>query len=245
MTRHRSPFTIRFYEAGPDGHATLPTIANLFQQAAGDHADALGLSQTRMAAYGLGWVMSRLTWDITRLPRPGDDVVVETWPSSTARGLFYRQYRLLNADGTVLIAAASIWTAFNIAARKLGALPKSLTDAIPFDDETVTETRPRTLPRLAGIHHQCPVIPRRTDLDLNGHVNNAQLVGWLLESAPRRDLSALQMLDIQFRRECELEAVVASQTAKVDPGILHHRLIRTEGNTETEMARAETHWASC
>ena len=244
MTRHQSSFTIRFYEAGPDGLASLPTIANLFQQAAGDHADTLGLSQHHLAAHGLGWVMSRLTWQITRLPHPGDDVIVETWPSSTARGLFNRQYRLLDAENTVLVAASSVWLAFDINARKRGHIPADLTGAIPFDDNIVTAPRPRALPRLQNPAHTCTIIPRHSDLDVNGHVNNAQLVAWLLESAPRHDLSGLKLLDIQFRRECGINIMVTSQTSETGPEHLNHRLIRTENGIETEIARAETHWES-
>ena len=42
MEKGRYQFKVRSYECGPDGRATLPTICNLFQEAASLHAASLG-----------------------------------------------------------------------------------------------------------------------------------------------------------------------------------------------------------
>ena len=240
MARFRVPFTIRFYEVGPDGLASLPTIANLFQQAAGAHADTLGLSQAQLITHGLGWIMSRLTWEITRRPSHGENVVVETWPSSSARGLFHRQYRLLDDAGETLMNASSTWAAFDIAARKLGIIPDALMARIPFEDAVATAARPRALPKVPAPDHQVSISPRRTDLDLNGHVNNAQLVGWLLESMPDTDVSALRLLDIQFRRECAFGDEVRSGSIAAEPGQWRHTLVHE--TLGLEIARGVSLW---
>ena len=50
MEKGRYQFKVRSYECGPDGRATLPTICNLFQEAASLHAASLGFGKGDFAA---------------------------------------------------------------------------------------------------------------------------------------------------------------------------------------------------
>ena len=53
---------VRSYECGPDGMATLPTICNYLQEAAGLNAEALAFSKSDFEAAGenISWVLTRL-----------------------------------------------------------------------------------------------------------------------------------------------------------------------------------------
>jgi acyl-ACP thioesterase len=70
-------------------------------------------------------------------------------------------------------------------------------------------------------------MPRLSDLDINGHVNNAQLLGWTLEALPREvsGKPALREIDVQFRHECRLDDLVTSRAEAKTAGVFHHSVI--------------------
>ncbi|MEM6785256.1 MAG: acyl-ACP thioesterase domain-containing protein [Bacteroidota bacterium] len=60
---HREPFRVRAYEAGVDGRASVLTLCDYLQEAAGNHALARGFARLALAdgaeASGV-WVLRRL-----------------------------------------------------------------------------------------------------------------------------------------------------------------------------------------
>ncbi|GKC85324.1 oleoyl-acyl carrier protein thioesterase, chloroplastic-like protein, partial [Tanacetum coccineum] len=52
--------------------------------------------------------------------------------------------------------------------------------------------------------------PRRSDLDLNNHVNNVTYVRWVLESIPQEiiDTHELQAITLDFKHECKQGDIV-------------------------------------
>jgi fatty acyl-ACP thioesterase A len=84
------------------------------------------------------------------------------------------------------------------------------------------------------------VAPRLSDLDVNGHVNNAQLLGWTVEALPREfpGERVLREIDIQFRRECRLDDPVASRAEAKNAGVFHHNVIRVDAGRELVRARS-------
>ena len=72
-------FRTRAYEVDAGGAASPLTLCNWLQEAAGNHANALGWSVDALAPKGLTWVLSRLHLEIGRLPAWKEVVRVATW----------------------------------------------------------------------------------------------------------------------------------------------------------------------
>ena len=68
--------TVRPHEVTPHGIISVPALCIHLQEAAGRHADALGVSGRRLRANDRAWVLAHLSMEIERLPDWGDDVVV-------------------------------------------------------------------------------------------------------------------------------------------------------------------------
>ncbi|MFA5851755.1 MAG: acyl-ACP thioesterase domain-containing protein, partial [Spirochaetales bacterium] len=100
-TRH----SVRGYDCGYGGSFRPLSIANYFQEAAGDHALILGVGMDAMFSQGRTWMLSRVDIEIEDLPRSGDEVIVRTWPAGTDRIFAMRYIELLSADGRLLAGA--------------------------------------------------------------------------------------------------------------------------------------------
>lgn len=245
-------FTIRCYEADRNGHASLSTFADLFQEAASSHAAQLGFSGEAMWNMGLAWVLSRLMFTVHRYPVPGEIIHVSTWPAQHEGRVAQRCYTVLDDAGELIAQGTSAWVVIHIATRRIAPLPDIVKERYPKGMPPCTPFASRAVARLREHQFETPVITRKADLDMNGHVNNARYVDWITESVSEKFCATHQpvMLDISFRAEALQGQTILSRTANIEPPQAenHHNgqqemlhvLFRQEDTTE--LTRAKTIW---
>jgi len=229
------------HHADPTGSLGIVSLADYLQQAAGVHAEDLGAGAARLAEHGLFWVLTRLFVRIARPPRGGETIEIETWPSQRPRQLFLRDFRIRGEDGAEIVTATSHWALIDRARRKAVKGPAWMTDLIAFDPARAAKP-PDTSPRqLVRVEQTADVKPRWADMDVNGHVNNANLVGWLLEVLQTDWLAThtLSALDVAFRAECRRDDTVRSCVTRIMGETFLHALLRGDG---AEIVRAQSWW---
>ena len=240
MAPYRTCFRVRVYEAGPGGLAGPETLANYLQESAASHADLLGVGADSIAAEGLAWILTRLKLRMSRLPLLGETLSLETWPAKLDKRLALRAWRLTDSEGAPIASAIAHWGVFDIVKRRLSSFPIWLTDRVATGAPAPLDFTERSLAALAATTNEVILTPRRAELDVNGHVNNARLLGWLLEPLPDRPDRHLVEIDAAFRSECRPGDVVHSRACKGSGGLWRHALTReTDG---TDLVRAFSHW---
>jgi medium-chain acyl-[acyl-carrier-protein] hydrolase len=237
-------FRVRAYEVGVHGRLGALDVCNWLQEAAGNHATALGWAVDQLTPRGLTWVLSRLHLRMDVFPRWREEVVVRTWPAGARRVYAVREFTLQRPDGEELGRATTGWMLINLATRRPVRPPAEV-------EELARNAPPRVIddpfPRLEG---PTPDTTERSftvrahDLDLNGHANNVAVIAWTLESLPVDTLasSILSELEIEFRGESRAGDRIA---ARVEPAALPgtaflHALARQSDSRE--VARARTVW---
>jgi medium-chain acyl-[acyl-carrier-protein] hydrolase len=240
-THLRQRFRVPFHHADPTGAASIVALAGYLQQVAGLHAEGLGVGAERLSEDGLFWVLTRLFVRIGRAPRGGETIEIETWPSQRPRQLFLRDFRIRDEGRAEIVTATSSWALIDAARRKAAKGPAWIAGLVEFDDARAAQFPVRTPSRLETIGRSAAVTPRWSDIDVNGHVNNANLVGWLLEVLQSDWLAAhtLSALDVAFRNECRRDDTVQSVATAISEDCFAHALRRGDG---TEIARAQSWW---
>lgn len=241
-------FRVRSYEIDPDACLTLPTLCDYLQEAAGNHATALGVATDRLLERGLAWVLARLRLEVERYPRWRETMTVTTWPSA-ADGLYARRDFLLHdAGGALLGRATSAWFIIDVARRRPVRLP----------EEVLALPRPERPPALA---HEAPALAapdapeaerrftvRRSDLDLNRHVNNVRYVEWALEAVPEAlrqparaetESRRCRRLDVQFKAESVYGDTIVSACETSGTTVRHAVRHAEDGRV---LALARTDW---
>ncbi len=225
-------FQIRTYECGPDGRATLPTICNLLQEAASLNAESLGFSRSNFAAKGvdISWVLTRIVVKMRRYPAWEDVVTVETFPRGGRRVVAWRDFELKGESGEVLGVASSEWMLINLATRQLVPVPKDVFAAADPADVPVLGTDPFSrfkfpASNAASSEKFALFRAQRSHIDLNGHVNNAHYVEWMLE--PCKSACPSEM-EIAFRSETLAGDDVRVETTEVD-GFAYMRVFSADG----------------
>lgn len=258
MSEHREPapdaprvwhekLRVRAYEAGPDGRVSVLPLLDYCQEAASNHARALGVMHFDLDSGPGHWVLRRLRIAVERYPEPREAVTVETWPS-TENGLRVdRDFVLLDSDGTPFARVCSTWYILDLVRRRPVRIPQ-------WAQVVRLPERPRALPPAPSeptpptdVAHTRRFHVRRADLDLAGHANNARFVEWALETLPDAlvDDCELAAIDIVFRGEAHRgDAVVceagAGEGHAAQAEVYAHRLLNeADGRT---LAVLQTTW---
>lgn len=215
------------------------------QEAASNHAHTLGVSILQLIPQNVTWVLSRLALRIHTCPEWGETIRVHTWPSGTQGPFSLRDFRLTGRNDRLLGESVSAWLLIDIKTR----LPLR---RVPFVSERlphVKENHPISndlgkIPGLAGHDHEETFRVRRSDLDLNRHVNNVSYVEWVLESLPPEihDLAVLTDLEVHYIAEAfSGDRVVARSLKQKGKDLSFFHAILREGDSQ-ELLRAKTAW---
>lgn len=242
-SRHpgRETLLIRCYEAGTTGTITPATFADYFQEAASNNARTLGFPGERLWAQGMAWVLTRLAMEVDRYPAVGETVTIRTWPSSHERNVAMRCYEAYDDAGNALARATSAWMVIDFKQRTMVPIPEFVTTGYPKGQPSCHGFATRAVPRLREPAHHAPVLSRVSDLDMNGHVNNARYADWVLEPVPQslRTTHEPSLFDITFRAECGPGVNVAAACSAPDSDTTLHSVTLADG---TELCRARIIW---
>lgn len=233
----RHGFTVRAYEVGPDERASVLTVADYFQEAAGEHARSGGVETFDLDGSVGTWVLQRLRLRFDGLPHMRQAVEVETWPSGRDRLKAYRDYRLRSEAGDVLAVGTSAWFVIDVERRRPVRLPAGLERFGPAEPEDVLSFEaPPEAPE--AVEHARTFHVRRSDLDRVGHANNVRFLEWALEALPSAD--GLREIEVVYQSEAVYGDDVVSEAGPLVDGARAHRLARAaDGRT---FALARTLW---
>jgi len=186
MTVWRESFRVRASEMGPDARLRLPALFDLFQEAAGNNAAALGWGSDVLLARGQTWILSRLTLKLLALPAWREDITVETWPAGVHRLWALREFRVSAADGTELARATSGWILLDVAKRRPLRQSPDIAEAAKTSPPRLIEDsfEPLAAPEDGAGAPGKPFPVMRYDLDLNSHANNVTILRALLTALP-------------------------------------------------------------
>jgi acyl-ACP thioesterase len=235
---------VRAADCTPHGAVSVPALCVCLQEAAGHHAEELGVSMTTLQDDDRAWVLSRLHLVLDQVPTGASSVTIETWPSSL-EGLYATREFVLSIGGADVGRATSRWFVIDTERRRPVRPPRSLytlkTPNRPcplphdFDD----------LPAPARIDHDTLRRARYPDLDLNRHVNSARYLEWALGTLPDAvpDTHQCTGVALQFHTEATLGTPVratAQLDANPDEQVARHAL--RHADTDALLAAARTRW---
>ncbi len=219
----------------------MPALLRLLQESATEHANILGVGFEKLLPMNLGWALSKLLLEVDGLPKWGERLYVETWPSIRSKVAAYREFTAKTREGRLVLRARSQWVVFDTLKRKiarLDVLPKWETDeSRPAMDADLSA--PIQKPEF--INSRIQSCARTDDIDLNGHVNNAIYLVWALDSLPPDFPCCLVPRTVRINF---LEEVMPSDLVDVICSCANNRSIHSviKKNDSRECARLSIDW---
>jgi acyl-ACP thioesterase len=230
----RREFQVGSYEVDPSGCLKLASLFNYLQETAGGHAEHLDLGYHALRERdGLGFVLSRITVEIAKMPTWEERIVLITWPKRAEKLLALRDFLIvraeslphedrpalsrqdleeLSANAEPLVRATTAWLLIDVE-RMRPVRPEKRLGSIPISpDLEAISTVPRRLLQPSGppMSEQTRIV-HYSDIDQNDHVNNARYVEWMTDflaasavPTAEHSLPAPSVLEVNFSGEVKL-----------------------------------------
>lgn len=192
---------------------------DLAQEAANLHAAILGFGYDDMIASKTAWVLSRMHVVFVDTPRWRDDVTLFTWHKGLERLFFLRDFMMIDREGNPKIKATTSWLVLNLETRKLVRDP-NLLDEGTICSENVLDNPADKVVMPKGVEPQFVTghLVGYSDLDMNGHANNAMYMQWAMD-AVNYEISSVKPVKeftINFNHEVKPQETVSIYKAIVE-----------------------------
>jgi len=186
-------FIFRFGDCDSRKKASLFSVMKFCSELAGEDYERRGLGYEYLRERGQALLLSRIRLRFARMPEHTESVVASTWERFDKGPFFYRDFEIRTKEGELLAAGSTQWFLVDIISREV-LRPSSLAEG-----QRSLDPRKSPAPECDKLKKRSslPFLGSRqvyyTDLDGNGHVNNAVYakiaVDFLPEELQQRPIS--------------------------------------------------------
>nr|POE60532.1 palmitoyl-acyl carrier protein thioesterase, chloroplastic [Quercus suber] len=167
----------------------------------------------------------------------GEVVEIDTWVGASEKNGMRRDWLVRSqATGHVFARATSTWVMMNQETRRLSKMPEEVRAEISpwfIDKQAIKEDCPEKIVKLdsKARYMDSNLKAKRSDLEMNHHVNNVKYVRWMLETIPDEILGShkLSTIILEYRRECGNSDIVQLLCHPDEGGILEDGLKHKNG----------------
>lgn len=177
-------YTIQSLVCDATDHLNLWGLSRLFQEVAELHTFTTGIGYDSLIKQDKAWVLCRMLYDVKRMPKMWDRVVLTTWSRGT-NGLFaVRDFKMELVDsGELLASATAYWAVIDFNTRHVTRLHDIMDHYEHHSDRAtdVDELKKLRLPTEIqnpnfNVQH-FRSLPSM--IDHTHHVNNAEYLKWI------------------------------------------------------------------
>ena len=176
-------------------------VMDMFQNAACMHTDLLGCGMDDMLERGLMWAVMKLRFRALREPELYQKVRVITWPLRPDRISFRREFRIEDESGKRLIEGTSEWVLMHSAERRIMRVSGVYPESESFLNDSCFDQKLGKVENFTEEDAGYTIIPGFSDIDRNGHVNNARYADYVLDAVAPDQEKMTERFDIDFHRE--------------------------------------------
>lgn len=220
MQKYIQEYTIPCYDTDASGRLKPASFMNLAQEAAGQHAVYLGFGYDDLIVTNTAWILSRVHIRFVDTPIWKDDVVLSTWHKGLNRLFFVRDFRLTDKEGRTRVEATTSWLVMNLETRRLVRDPQLREGSECLEDVIATPAGKVQMPKDVEPQLMFEHLVAYSDIDVNGHANNAMYMQWAMDAVDYDIASTrpVKEVTINFNHETKAGDVVA----------LYKSIIKTE-----------------
>lgn len=227
-------------ECNPQGEMPLTLLMTRIIEIATWHANSWGVGYARLIQDNQVWVLSRVTIEVTSMPRVNQEYTITTWIEDNNRHFSQRNMRLDDAQGNPLGYVRTIWMVIDMNTRasvdisQLSYICENISD-LPCPIEPQSHLRP------IQQGHAIDYTFGYMDCDFNRHANTVRYLAHLM------NLFDMDCYDHYFIRRMEIAFIKEThygETAQFiidDSDPMDSRISVTIDGTDHVRARFQWH----
>ncbi|MCF6515666.1 acyl-ACP thioesterase [Lactobacillus sp. S2-2] len=197
---------VNYYECNSNEEVNLSMVLELINLASQNHGETLNQTNKAVQKIGVTWVVVQYYMEIKRLPKIKEDIILKTESTSYNKYFADRKFWIKDENRNDLVVIDSLWVTMDMETRKMVKIPPEV--VLPFRGEEV-----KRIPKLPKIKRKDENINelkksyhiRFSDIDWNGHVNNANYIEWMVDVLPFTTLKEYVPTKVNIKFEDEVK----------------------------------------
>ena len=183
MIRFTEKLTIPCYDTDAAWRLKPSSFMNLAQEAAGRHAVYLGFGYDDLIKTNTAWILSRVHVEFPDTPKWRENITLTTWHKGLNRLFFLRDFILTDDQGRERVKATTSWLVLNLETRRLVRDPGLMEDGTVCTDNVIeTPADKVAMPKDVDPEFVMEHKVAYSDVDTNGHTNNAMYMQWAMDA---------------------------------------------------------------
>lgn len=201
--KFRKNYRINIFDVDSNHQCTISALMNYLWDVVVSQSDYLGETEEGFIHNQCVWVLLKYDIKIYDYPKFKDIITVDTEATGIRKFYGYRHNTVRNSEGAIICDVISTAILIDLDKRrpmkisdeqcKIYGLKEELDKIPPLDD----------IPKLNKIDYSKKYPIRYSDIDCNGHVNNAKYMDMAIDSLPRSILNEYNISNIKilFKKE--------------------------------------------
>lgn len=219
MIKYTEKHTIPCYDTDASWRLKPTSFMNMAQEAAGRHAVYLGFGYDDLIKTNTAWILSRVHVEFPDTPKWREDITLQTWHKGLNRLFFLRDFILTDDSGNVKVKATTSWLVLNLETRRLVRDPKLMEEGTVCTESVIETPADKVqMPKYVDAELVRKHTVSYSDIDTNGHTNNAMYMQWSMNSVGYDITSSrpVKEFTINFNHETKAGDVVDIYRASVE-----------------------------
>lgn len=193
---------IRFSDIGADNRLRLYELPKYFQDISIGHSEAAGVGIAYLTPRSLAWLLTSWQIDIERLPVYNELITVRTWPYSFRSSFGYRNYEILDEEGSRIVKAYALWLHTDVANMKPAITSEEEYSRYGLEPQLDMDYQPRKITLPTDMEAVDQILVTGHYADMYQHMNNAMYVDLASDYIPKQaDISRIR---VDYRKQVKI-----------------------------------------
>lgn len=198
-------YTVGNRDIGSNNKATNKAMLKYLENIACKHSDEVGYGINTIEETGVVWIL--LDWKFNVIERPiyGQTIKVKTWSRKMEKCYAYRDFEVYDENENKIAKATTKWVLLDAKTRKIIRIPEEL--PLKYNQETERHVFEEEIEKIRETENEeasMELKTRRTDIDINNHVNNLNYLDFAYEILPNEVYNQdLKNVRITYKHQTE------------------------------------------
>lgn len=215
------PIYIEPFHVDFTGRVFMGVLGNHLLNAAGNHSQKRGWGISALNENHHTWVLSRLSIEMTEMPRNYQHCQVSTWVESVMKLFTTRNFAIKDAEGRPMGYARSVWAMIDTETRRpcdlVTLYDGDLLNYVVSDEENVCPIEGHGRFRFRDAQLVRTLTTCYSDIDINGHVNSIKYIEHILNLFSHQQMErGIKRFEIAYKAESYMGDTLSFYIQPVD-----------------------------
>ncbi len=217
-------YTVKLSEIDRNNKVTNKALLSYLEDVGGKHSNIAGYGILDIPNTHLTWLLLEWKLQVIRRPNYNEKIKVTTWSKDTIKCYAYRDFKIYDENGNVIVLATSKWVLVDTQKGRIVMIePELLEKYKPELDKSAFEEKDKKndFPKIKepeSYQYETEYVVRKSDIDVNNHMHNLNYMDLANEALPDEIYKQCQLNNVRitYKREIKLGEVVKCKYSFVD-----------------------------